>query len=129
PGIRMGAAPSRFAAYAAALQARRRPLQKGSEHFRNSGIIPAGAVRAFLAPLSVGLLRSRPGLEELPELLERLGIRTLGELGALPASALSERFGHPGLLALELAQGFDTPLEPRRPAEPVLERLTLPDAA
>src|SRR3954452_1577381 len=117
--IRLGAAPSRFAAYAAALSSRR----------RTSGILPAGAIRAFLAPLSVGLLRSRPGLEELPELLERLGIRTLGELGGLPASAVSERFGHPGLLALELAQGLDTPLEPRRPAEPVLERLTLPDAA
>jgi protein ImuB len=132
--MRLGAAPSRFAAYAAALHARagatrRKSLQTGSEHFRNNGIVPAGAVRAFLAPLSVGLLRSRPGLEELPDLLERLGIHTLGELGALPASAVSERFGHPGLLALELAQGVDTPLEPRRPAEPVLERLTLPDAA
>src|SRR5436190_2833840 len=117
--IRLGAAPSRFAAYAAALSSRR----------RTSGILPAGAIRAFLAPLSVGLLRSRPGLEELPELLERLGIRTLGELGALPASAVSERFGHPGLLALELAQGLDTPLDPRRPSEPVVERITLPEAA
>jgi protein ImuB len=119
PGIRMGAAPSRFAAYAAALHARR----------RRSQWIPAGAVRAFLAPLPVGLLRSRAGLEELPELFERLGVRTLGELGALPASAVAERFGHPGLLALELAQGLDTPLEPRRPSEPILERLTLPEAA
>jgi protein ImuB len=119
PGIRLGAAPSRFSAHAAALHARRRRAEW----------IPAGAVRAFLAPLPVGLLRTRAGLEELPELLERLGIRTLGELGALPASAISERFGHPGLLALELAQGLDTPLEPRRPSEPVVERLTLPEAA
>jgi protein ImuB len=118
-GIRMGAAPSRFAAYAAALHARR----------RSSQIVPAGAVRAYLAPLPVGLLRPRPGLEEIPELLERLGIRTLGELAAMPPSAISERFGHPGLLALELAHGRDTPLEPRRPSEPVLERLALPEAA
>jgi protein ImuB len=118
-GIRMGAAPSRFAAYAAALNARR----------RSSTVIPAGAVRAFLAPLPVALLRPRPGLEDLPEMLERLGIRTLGELGALPPSAVSERFGHPGLLALELAHGRDTALEPRRPSEPVLERLALPEAA
>jgi protein ImuB len=118
-GIRMGAAPSRFAAYAAALHARR----------RSSQIVPAGAVRAYLAPLPVGLLRTRPGLEEIPELLGRLGIRTLGELAAMPPPAISERFGHPGLLALELAQGRDTPLEPRRPSEPVLERLTLPEAA
>jgi protein ImuB len=126
-GTRIGVGPSRFVAYAAALQ--RRPLQKRSEHFRNSGIITAGAVRPFLAPLPVGLLRSRPGLEELPELLERLGIQTLGELAALPPSAIAERFGHPGLLALELAQGHDSPLEPRRPSEPVLERLALPEAA
>jgi protein ImuB len=124
--IRVGAAPTRFASYASALHARRR---RGSEHFCNNGIVPAGAVRAFLAPLPIGLLRSRAGLEELPELLERLGVLTLGELAAFPPSAVSERFGHPGLLALELAQGLDTPLEPRRPAEPVLERLTLPDAA
>jgi protein ImuB len=118
-GIRMGAAPSRFSAYAAALHAR----------WRSSQIVPAGAVRAYLASLPVGLLRPRPGLEEIPELLERLGIRTLGELAAMPSSAISERFGHPGLLALELAQGRDTPLEPRRPSEPVLERLALPEAA
>ena len=117
--IRLGAAPSRFAAYAAAIHARR----------RSAGIIAAGAVRAFLAPLPIGLLRPRPGLEDLPEMLERLGIRTLGELAALPPSAVAERFGHPGLLALELAQGRDTRLEPRRPQEPLFERLGLPDAA
>jgi protein ImuB len=119
-GIRLGAAPSRFSSYAAALHARRR---------RGDAIVPAGAVRAFLAPLPIGLLRSRPGLEDLPEMLERLGVRTLGELAALSSSAVSQRFAHPGLLALELAQGGDTPLEPRRPSEPVLERLALPDAA
>ena len=120
-GIKMGAAPTRFAAYAAALSARPRK--------KRDAVMPIGAVRAFLAPLPVGLLRSRAGLEELPEMLERLGVRTLGELAALPASAIAERFGHPGLLALELAQGQDTPLEPRRPRELVVERLTLPDAA
>lgn len=119
PGVRVGAAPGRFSAYAAALHARR----------RKDPIVVAGAVRAFLAPLPVGLLRSRPGLEALPEMLERLGVRTLGGLAQLPPAAVSERFGHPGLLALELAQGRDTRLEPRRPAEPVLERLVLPEAA
>jgi protein ImuB len=42
---------------------------------------------------------------------------------------VAERFGHPGLLALELAQGRDTRLEPRRPQEPLFERLELPEAA
>src|SRR4051812_5934450 len=120
PGVRIGAAPTRFASYAVALQARRR---------RSDPIVPAGAIRPFLAPLPVGLLRSRAGLEALPEMFERLGIHTLGELASMPASSIAERFGHPGLLALQLAQGQDTQLEPRRPLEPVLERLTLPEAA
>jgi protein ImuB len=127
--VRLGAGPCRFAAYAAAVQARRRNIKTGSDPTLRNGLVPEGAVRAFLAPLPVGLLRPRPGLEELPELLERLGIRTLGELAALPASAVVERFGHPGLLALELAQGRDTRLEPRRPQEPLFERLALPEAA
>jgi protein ImuB len=132
-GARLGCAPGRFSAYAAALRARPRGRSgRGGGPVvaaRGSVTVPEGAVRAFLAPLPVGLLRSRAGLEHLPDLLERLGIRTLGQLAALPASATSERFGHPGLLARDLAQGRDTPLEPRRPPEPVKERLELPEAA
>ena len=51
--LRLGAAPSRFCAYAAALQARPR---------RGSKIVGAGAARSFLAPLPVALLRVRPEL-------------------------------------------------------------------
>jgi nucleotidyltransferase/DNA polymerase involved in DNA repair len=121
-GARFGAAPSRFASHAAALQVRPR---RG----RHSHVVVEAAVRDFLAPLPVALLRTRPELQALPEVLERLGIRTLGELAALPSRAVSERFGHPGLLALDLSRGRDTPLEPRRPFEPVVERLDLPEAA
>jgi protein ImuB len=156
-GARFGAAPSRFAAHAAALQARPRrrgrgrPTGAGRTSGRSSGLTggrssgaglaggtsaPPGAVlvdepavRHFLAPLPVSLLRTRLELQALPEVLERLGIRTLGEVAALPSRAVAERFGHPGLLALDLAQGRDTPLEPRRPLEPVVERLELPEAA
>jgi protein ImuB len=121
PGARFGAAPSRFAAHAAALQARPR---RG----RRAHVVEESAVRDFLAPLPVGLLRNRLELQALPEILERLGIRTLGEVAGLPARALAERFGHPGLLAHDLAAGSDLPLVPRRPPEPVSERLDLPDA-
>lgn len=138
-GARFGAAPSRFAAHAAALQARPRRRGRG----RSSGgglatgpyappgavLVKEAAVRDFLAPVPVSLLRTRLELQALPEVLERLGIRTLGEVAALPSRAVAERFGHPGLLALDLAQGRDTPLEPRRPPEPVAERLELPEAA
>ena len=118
-GVRLGAGPSRFSAYAAARRARPRKTE----------VIPKGAVRAWLAPLPVSLLRARPELDVVAATLERLGIRTLGELSELPAPAVAERFGHPGLFALDLARGHDTPLEPRRPVEPVIERLDLPDAA
>jgi protein ImuB len=122
PGARMGAAPCRFAAHAAALQARPR-------RSRRSFVVEEQRARDFLAPLTVALLRTRPELQALPEVFERLGIRTLGEVAALPSRAVAERFGHPGLLALDLARGRDTPLVPRRPPEPVVERLDLPEAA
>jgi protein ImuB len=143
PGARMGAAPCRFAAHAAALQARARrrtsaagaakgPLRGGgvaSGPLRGAVVVAVEAARDFLAPLPVALLRTRPELQALPEVFERLGIRTLGEVAALPSRAVAERFGHPGLLALDLARGRDTPLAPRRPPEPVVERLDLPEAA
>ena len=117
-GIRMGAAPSRFAARAAAGRSRRSPV-----------VVRPAEVERFLAPLPVALLGARPGLEGMPETLERLGIRTLGHVAALAPAMLAERFGHPGLHAFELAHGRDTRLEPRRPPEPVTERVDLPDAA
>ena len=117
---RLGAAPSRFAAFCAAREARPR---------RPSPVVEEGKAARFLAPLPAALLRSRPELAALPDTLDRLGVRTLGELAALPSRAVAERFGHPGLLALDLARGRDTPLEPRRPPEPVSERIELPEAA
>jgi protein ImuB len=145
-GARFGAAPSRFSAHAAALKARpRRRGRASGGHSASPGsvstslggvstppgavVVDGAAVRRFLAPLPVSLLRVRLELQALPEVLEQLGIRTLGELAALPSRAVAERFGHPGLLALDLAQGRDTPLDPRRPPEPVTERLELPEAA
>jgi protein ImuB len=123
PGSRFGAAPSRFAAHAAALQARPRGQRSRTR------VVDERGLRDFLAPLPVSLLRTRLELEALPEILEQLGIRTLGEVAGLSARAVAERFGHPGLLALDLARGRDTALEPRRPREPVAERLDLPEAA
>lgn len=117
---RLGAGSSRFTAFCAARGARPR---------RPAPVVEEQGAAAFLAPLPASLLRCRPELGPLVEALDRLGIRTLGELAGLPSRAVAERFGHPGLLALDLARGRDTPLEPRRPPEPVRERLDLPDAA
>jgi protein ImuB len=115
---RLGVAPSRFAAWCAACQT----LQR-----RPTLTVDGRRLGRFLDPLPVDLLRARAELEGVPETLERLGVRTLGDLAAMPAPALAERFGHQGLLARELAQGRDTPLAPRRPPEPVTERVELPE--
>ena len=119
--VRLGAAPSRFAALAAASKARARRAE----------IAPAGPglLAAYLAPLPVGLLSSRPETAALPETLERFGIRTLGELAKLPTPALADRFGAAGPAAKDLARGHDTPLRPRAAAERLEERLELPESA
>jgi protein ImuB len=118
---RYGVAPSRFAAVAAATQARaRRPVIVPGDRAR---------ARAFLAPLSVALLRARPALADIPDGLERLGIKTLGELASLPPAAVADRFGRAGLHALELACGGDGALRPRPATELVRESLELPEAA
>ena len=116
---RLAAGPSRFTSYCAARQARAR---------KPAPVVEERGAAAFLAPLPASLLRFRPELTQLVEALDRLGIRTLGELAGLSPRAVAERFGHPGLLALDLTQGRDTPLDPRRPPEPVWERIDLPDA-
>jgi protein ImuB len=116
---RLGAAPSRFAAIAAASRARARRPE----------IAPEARLAAYLAPLPVDLLASREETAALPEVLERFGIHTLGELAALPRAALADRFGTAGPLARDLARGKDTPLRPRRVAERLEERLELPESA
>ena len=119
--VQIGAAPSRFAALAAASAARARRAE----------LAPAGpaALRAYLAPLPIRLLVLRSETAALPDTLERFGVRTLGELAALPRSALADRFGESGPLARDLARGRDSPLRPRLPAECLQERLELPESA
>jgi protein ImuB len=119
--VRLGAAPSRFAALAAASKARARRAE----------IAPAGPglLAAYLAPLSTRLLATRPETDAMPETLERFGIDTLGELAKLPTPSLADRFGAAGPLAKRLARGQDAPLKPRHPAEQIEERLELPESA
>jgi nucleotidyltransferase/DNA polymerase involved in DNA repair len=118
---RVGAAPSRFAALAAAHRARARRPE----------IAPDSPARlaAYLAPLPVSLLNARPEVAALPEALERFGIATLGELAALSRAHLADRFGPAGPIARDLARGRDTPLRPRVPSERLQEVLELPESA
>jgi protein ImuB len=119
--VRFGVAPSRFAAVAAATRAR----------VRRPAIVSGGRkqAREYLATLPVALLRARPALTDLPEALERLGVKTLGELADLPPAAIADRFGTAGLLAHDLASGGDASLRPRPASEFLRESLDLPEAA
>jgi len=64
----------------------------------------AGVDAEFLAFLPLGLLPLDP---ELREVLETMGLQTVGELAALPAPSLELRFGAAGLAARDLARGID----------------------
>ena len=125
-GTGLGASSSRFAARVVALERGRR-RRRGRQVLQP--VVGSRDIARFLAPQPIGLLRARPELGEIPAVLEMLGVRTLGRLAALPGRAMSERFGHPGTLARDLALGRDTPLVPRRPPDVVRERLDLPEAA
>ncbi len=138
---RLGAGPNRLSAHAAATRMRAR---------RPPPVVSDAAARRLLAGLPVNALRGRiasPRRRSDPRLatqaapealaqevacveaLERLGVRTLGELASLPAAAVADRFGEPGLRALRLARGDDEPLRPRHPHEEIECRLGLPEAA
>jgi len=79
---------------------------------RHGVIVPPGGSQAALAPLPVSTL-DRP---DLADLLVRLGLRTLGDLAALPPADLATRFGPEGARAACLAAGLDEhPRGARRP--------------
>ncbi|WP_307725007.1 DNA polymerase Y family protein [Cellulomonas aerilata] len=94
---------------------------------RSSRVVPAGTARTFLAPVAVDELvhaalgeRAVAEVGDLVDLLHRLGLRTLGELTALPAADVEARFGQLGAWAHRLARGEDVrPPDRRRPESDV----------
>ncbi|HEM62650.1 MAG TPA: hypothetical protein ENO24_10200 [Chloroflexi bacterium] len=90
----VGIASGKFPARMAALEAPSESIQ----------IIAPGKERRFLRELPVSLL---PIGEEMQGRLHLLGIRTMGQLASLPASAALAQFGLEGRLAHQLARGRD----------------------
>jgi hypothetical protein len=115
-----GIAGTRFAAAAAAAAA-------GSGVAAGSGaaplrIVPPGGDAAFLALLPAAMLSRDP---EVRARLERFGLRAIGQVAELPASALVARFGPAGELIRARARGEETdPFRPRRAPEQMI--LSLP---
>jgi protein ImuB len=67
---------------------------------------------AYLSAVPVAAIADRLGLPDreagnLVEALRRLGVESLGQLAALSAAQVADRFGPPGLRALRLARGDD----------------------
>jgi protein ImuB len=117
--MRIGAAPTRFCALAAAMAVRsRRPL-----------VLEGKDAQRWLAGRPIELLGFRAETEQLLEPLMRLGVRTLGELVRLGRPALADRFGGAGVSAYGLACGADTPLRARRVEERVEETMSVGDAS
>jgi protein ImuB len=85
-------------------------------------VIPPGRTAKFLAGQPVSVLAGQPvsvpAGQDLVGLLNRLGLRTLGDLAALPVSDVASRFGATGETAHRLARGVGSrPLAVRPPAE------------
>jgi len=64
-------------------------------------VVPPGGTADFLAPWSVATL-ARP---DLAVTLQRLGVTTLGQLAALPAASVSDRFGADAAACHAVARG------------------------
>jgi protein ImuB len=88
-------------------------------------VIVPGTTAAFLAPWSVVVLGQTFGDRPdegaaFADLLARLGLRTLGDLAALPAPAVLGRFGLDGAHAHRLASGHGEHSAPPAPPPPDL---------
>jgi DNA polymerase-4/protein ImuB len=103
---RLGFANGKFAAVVAARMAEPGVAAPGY-------VIPAAETRAMLAPLSVRHLLMLEA--EVQHRLELLGVRTIGDLAALPFNAVQAELGPPGAHAWRVAHGRDTEAVIARP--------------
>jgi protein ImuB len=115
--VRIGVAPTRFAALIAA---------------RRGEIVPRSHLHDFLAPLPVAALAPRLGLgereaDDLAETMRRLGVAKVGALAALSPDHVADRFGPVGTQALRIARGDEDPLRTRHPHEELAAEIELPE--
>jgi DNA polymerase-4 len=91
----VGAAPNKFLAKLA------------SDHGKPNGLVsvPPEQVRQFLEPLPVGRIWGIGAKTE--QRLHALGIRTIGQMAALPEQVLADHFGKAGWHIWHLARGED----------------------
>jgi protein ImuB len=83
---------------------------------QSSLVVPPGASPAFLAPFALDAIDA----PDLVDVLRRLGIRSLGDLAALPPADVLARFGTDGATARRLAAGLDARPPATTPPPPEL---------
>jgi len=100
---RIGVADGMFAALLAARRAEPVDSAGPADPAGPVLVIPPGGTAGFLAAQPVSVLAD----QDLAGLLKRLGLLTLGDLAALPASDVASRFGDAGEAVHRLARGLD----------------------
>jgi DNA polymerase-4 len=106
--VSAGVAPTKFVAKIAS------DLQKPD----GLTVVPPEGVSAFLAPLPIGRLWGVGAATQ--RALEALGVRTIGDLGRIPAERLEARFGKHGVHLHQLSMGVDPrPVEVTREVKSV----------
>jgi protein ImuB len=100
---------------------------------RHSTIVPRGESAAFCAPLPISTLAAEAsiaaeGRAELVDLLQRLGLTTLGDFAALADIKVATRFGSDAVAAHRLAKGSGERPVSRRdiPADLAIEQICDP---
>lgn len=87
--------------------------------FTSPLVVEGNEEKEFLKPLPIELL---PLTREAVDWLKRLGLRTMGQVAALPVNALSSQLGQDGTMAYRLANGIDERQVVSRPKPDVLEQ-------
>ncbi len=112
-GVRTAIADTRGAAWALA------------HHGADGRIIAPGRARAALAPLPLAALRLEA--ESIAK-FDRLGLRLIGDLAALPRASVTRRFGTEPLMRLDQALGeVAEPVTPAPEPQVLAVRLSLPE--
>jgi nucleotidyltransferase/DNA polymerase involved in DNA repair len=121
--VRLAAAETVFAAHAATIVPHPPAVSVLSPQSSVLLITPGGA-KEFLACLPVEVLPVDPAMHQR---LRVFGLDRLGQVAALPFSAMQAQFGPPGARAWELANGHDDDrIVPRRDELRVNEEIELP---
>lgn len=120
---RIGIADNRFTAWVAA-QGARTP-KDGDLFAKECCTIPRGGSAAFLAPLPIDLL---PLSDDIQQMLETLGVTTIGDFADLPPPSVGRRWNEDGIDFQSLAQGEGpTLLQGFSPRDQVIESIGLDD--